>query len=206
MSRKQPPGIIQRVTPRVGEGHTVDVVTIGEAGSSTVGRMDLGGLPVPERRYAADSAAVMVEPSMVKLLFGQKQPIGGGLLSLVVISMAFESVHQFLDSIDEEFEENFRRVAERLPEEALAEFKEPAEQTVVLNSSIVLAGYTGSISCMDFYFASPFSVRQLVVLKKLSVEPIVRINLPSTLLFAMIKGLRERVASPSFPLPKSALS
>lgn len=205
MSRKHPSGAVQKHVQRQGEGYFVDLMVVGDSDASTTSQIDMSALPVPDRRFSADAAAIQLDQSMVKLLFGQRQPIGGGLLSLVVISMAFEAVHRFVDSADEEFERNFEEFSKQLPRESLTDFTTKADQTVILNSSLVMAGYHGSSACLDFYFTSPFAMRQVAIFRKIAVEPIVRINLPSTLLFAMLKGLRECVEAPTFPLPKKAV-
>lgn len=152
--------------------------------------MDLGSLPVPDRRFACDAVGLKVLTSEVQLFFAQSKPIGEGLLSLLVLNMAVESVSQFLHSAPLSFAENFRQAFPGHPNVSITHFKQPADQTVVLAAGIVLAGYTGTNGCMDFYYASPFSQQQIATIRKLSVEPVVRINLAAPLMFAIIEGLR----------------
>lgn len=194
MSKKNVAPVLQRVSPRQGEGHIVDVTLSSVGDGDLTSSIDMSQVPVPDRRFSADAAEIKVENSLVKLMFGQRHPIGGGLLALVVISMTFEAVHQFLESVGMDFQNGYRALAGQLPAEPLSNFTERADQTVVLNSSIVLVGYTGSIGCFDFYFASPFAIQQIATVRKLALEPVVRVNLPSQLLFGILDGLRERAA------------
>lgn len=68
-------------------------------------------------------------------------------------------------------------------------FDQNAPQSVVLTSSYVLAGYTGLSACMDFYYVSPFSVQQMAALKKLALEPVVRVNLSTGLMIGLIDAI-----------------
>ena len=195
-SKKQTTNV-QRIIHRQGEGHTLDITISTTDGNENIGHMDLGNLPVPDRRFACDAVGLKVLTSGVQLFFAQSKPIGDGLLSLLVLNMAPESVSQFLHSAPLSFPENFRIAFPRHPDVCITDFQHEAEQTVILAASIVLAGYTGTNGCMDFYYASPFSQQQIATIRKLSVEPVVRINLAAPLMFAIIEGLRA--AESRFP-------
>lgn len=188
---------IQRIQNRPGEGYTVDIVMNTSEGSETSGHMDLGALPVPDRRFACDAVGLKMLHSEVQLFFAQSKPIGDGWLSLLVLNMGFEAVTQFLRSAPENFSENFFRIYNGRAKADVTDFKQAADQTVVLAASIVLAGYAGTNGCMDFYYASPFSQQQVATVRKLSVEPVVRVNLASPLVFAIMDSLRE--AEKQFP-------
>jgi len=106
-------------------------------------------------------------------------------------------VVQFLAAAPDTFRIEYSKYAEHLVPGKITEFKSNADQTVVVTASIVMAGYSGTNGCMDFYYASPFSMQQMAVFKKLAVEPVVRVNLPTGLVFAMLDGLKD--AAKSFP-------
>jgi len=76
----------------------------------------------------------------------------------------------------------------------LTDFQRKADQTVVLTGSIVLAGYSGTDGCMDFYYSSPFAMQHVSVIKKMAIESVVRVNLPTGLFFAIVKRVQEVVA------------
>jgi hypothetical protein len=184
---------------RHGEGHSVDLTVISEKDGYLQTSLDLSAVPVPDRRFSADAADLRRESSMVKLLLAQREPVGTGYLSMVVICLTFEAIAQFVNSIHAEFDEAYRRLQEKIPTERLTHFDEPARQSVVLNGSVVMAGYSGTQGCIDFYYASPFSMQQISIYKKVNLEPIVRVNLPSSLLFAIIEGLIELRKAGDFP-------
>jgi hypothetical protein len=114
---------------------------------------------------------------------------------MLVVNMAAESVGQLLNSINSEFVQQARDyVSSRAGLESETQFPEAAQQCVVLTSSLVLAGYTGFAACMDFYNASPFSVQSMVATKKLALESVVRVNLSTGLLIAIVDGLRREAS------------
>ena len=120
-------------------------------------------------------------------MFGATLPIGEGFSSMLIVQMSGDSVHQFIDSLQKmkqvssELSEKFRAalptnfgVVEALP-----------PQTVSLTANLVAAAYTGEESCMDFYYASPFSALKVLVSSQLSVNPIVRVTAPTPVFFWM---------------------
>ena len=194
---KKPSAVISKIHSRPGEGHSVDIVINTADGNENVGYMDMGSLPVPDRRFACDAVGFKVLNTDIQLFFAQSKPVGNGWLSLLVLNMGFESVRQFLKSAPSTFADNFLSAYKNQLKAVITDFKEPADQTVILAVSIVLTGYSGTNGCMDFYYASPFSQQQMATVRKLSVEPVVRINLPSPLVFAIIESLRT--AEKQFP-------
>ena len=189
--QKRPSSSIQKIHHRPGEGHAVDLTIVSTDKGSVTGTLDLSGLPVPDRRFACDAVGIRIDEQQVKLLFAQKQPIGEGLLSMLVINMAPEAVVQFLSSVHERFTSDYSEFSKHFPPGKITAFEQNAQQSVVLTSSMVMAGYNGSNGCLDFYYASPFSVQQLATVRKLSLEPVVRVNAPTSHLFVLIDALRD---------------
>lgn len=194
MAEKSGPkkGLIQRIS-RPGEGHTVDVTLVpGAKGVSPQYSLDMSGLPVPDRRLTADAVAVVRYPYLIRLVFGQSKIFGGGYLSHLAVQMTFNSVHQFLQSL-----EPIREGVDQLKDYPVGElsiFDSAADATAVVNASIIFAGYSGIDGCMDFYHASPFTIRSVNLGNKLTLEPIVRVYLPTPLIFAMWRRLDEMAA------------
>ena len=179
-------------TLRVGEGHAVEVAilpaTKGELGQYS---LDISSLPVPDRKLACDTVSIVKLDYMVKLLFAQKDAIGSGYLSALVVQMTHESVNNFL-RVTTTLEAGIKELENKgFPRGSLVEIKDKPEQSAVVTASMIMAGYSGLDGCLDFYYASPFSVAAINYGNKLSVEAVVRVNLPTPLLVAMCRGLGE---------------
>ncbi len=185
---------VQTIHHRPGEGHVVDMTVVSTDANSVTGQFDLGGLPVPERRFSCDSVGLQTRGTLIQLLFGQSQPIGDGLLSMLVVNISRENVVQFLRTVGGKFSEDYLASHVGAGVDELTDFQRKADQTVVLTGSIVLAGYSGTDGCMDFYYSSPFAMQHVSVIKKMAIESVVRVNLPTGLFFAIVKRVQEVVA------------
>ena len=177
-------------TLRIGEGHAVDVAILpATKGAATQYRIDTSSLPVPDRKLTSDAVGLIRGDYMVKLLFAQREANDDGFLSLLTVQMSFDSVHSFLRTMVplEDGLEAFNKI----PVGKLSVIKGRVQQSAAVSASIVLAGYTGTDGCLDFYYTSPFSVQSISFGNKLAVEPVVRVNIPTPLLIAMSRGLRE---------------
>lgn len=202
MSKDNKARSVANVNFRHGEGHTVDVTVVSVKGGESYAGLELGTLPVPDRRFASDDASIVAGGEMVRLLFAQKHPVGEGLLSLLVINITHESVAQFIETISSEFEANARTLPGATTAKQLSTFSTKADQTMVLAASFILAGFTGNDACIDFFYSSPFAHKQMSVFKKLSIEPIVRVNLPTVVLVAMINALKRLTSTTNGPSAK----
>jgi hypothetical protein len=133
----------------------------------------------------------------MKLLFAQRDVVGDGYLTLLTVQMTFDSVRNFLQSM-EKLEEGVKELEKsNFPQGKLSEIKGTAHQSAAVSASMILAGYSGIEGCMDFYYTSPFSIHSINFGMKLSVEPVVRVSLPTPLLIALSRQLRE--LEPSLP-------
>jgi len=176
---------------RPGEGALVDVIRSSGPQSHVLQfAANLSLVPVPDRRYPADVVSIVADEHMVRLLFGQRKIAGAGLRSLLVIHMTFDSIHQFLGSL-ETVEKKTTELLRKLPEGKLAKIDEEPQQTVALAASIIVAGYSGAESCLDFYHTSPFSIQTVQAGGKLALEPVVRITLPTSTFLAMWSSLKQ---------------
>ena len=191
MSGKPAKSLAQR-TLRLGEGHAVEVSVVpASKGVQAHYAIDTSALPVPDRRLSCDTVDVVVSEYLVQLLFAQKSVVGNGFLALLIVQMSFDAVHQFLRTV-EPLEDGIVALEKgKLAKGSVSKISEKPEQAAVVTSSMILAGYSGSDGCLDFYYTSPFSMRSINFGNKISVEPVVRVNLPTPLLVAMWRKLKE---------------
>lgn len=191
MSGKPAKSLAQR-TLRLGEGHAVEVSVVpASKGVQAHYAIDTSALPVPDRRLSCDTVDVVVSEYLVQLLFAQKSVVGNGFLALLIVQMSFDAVHQFLRTV-EPLEDGIIALEKgKLAKGSVSKISEKPEQAAVVTSSMILAGYSGSDGCLDFYYTSPFSMRSINFGNKISVEPVVRVNLPTPLLVAMWRKLKE---------------
>ncbi len=207
LKRRMAKGITSRqvmsIPPlRPGEGPTVDLMQhrVVQVNGQTVQSfaIDLRSAPVPERKYLAEACDVRRRPSGVALLFGQERFGKGGLRSLLVIQMSPTGVARYLNSMDEmnpSFEV-MARAAGITAEPGVEILEEPA-QTIALGATMILSALSNDDACMDFFKTSPFSLATAQQTKKIAMEPVVRVDLATSLLLALVEKLR-RVAE-SFP-------
>jgi hypothetical protein len=187
--------VAQRVQHRPGEGHVIDMTVVSADSDSMMISLDMGALPVPERKYACDAVQVVGSRMGARLLLGQSKPVTRGLLSMLVLNISPEPAMQFVRSVDNGFLGSARNHLElHSAQEVTTSFADDPPQTVILTGSYVLAGFSGLTGCMDFYYASPFSLQQMAALKKLALEPVVRVNLSTGLMVAMIDALSAAAA------------
>ncbi len=184
---------------RIGEGHAVDVSILpSKGGMSNHFAIDTSGLPVPDRRLSCDTVSLVRTDHVVKLLFAQRNVVSDGYLSVLIIQMSFEAVRSFIHTVNqlnngiEELEQQGR-----LQRGSLTEIKEKPDQSAVVTASLVMAGYSGNDGCLDFYYLSPFSVQRINLGNKVAVEPVVRVQLPTPLMVALVRALVEM--APSLP-------
>lgn len=184
---------------RPGEGATLSVVrqqTTGVSGVTSISlTVDLASAPVPERRYVADVGMVVLDLEGAQLVFGQSKVSGNGLRSLVIVHMSAYGVHQFLRSAPDMME-TVRKFMQQnqLTAESLAKIDEEPSQTVALAANLIAASFSRTEACMDFYYASPFVVRQVKAGGDFAADPVVRVSLPMTLLYAICEKLETMKA------------
>jgi hypothetical protein len=185
--------------PRPGEGVNIDVSLLavpGTDGKAKAIMMDLSKAKVPDRRYAADVCAIRGIRGTVKIMFGQERVDGNGWRTLLVIEMSEMAVSRFLESCDEMKNPSYDEIVShsRYKAEALStNVSEPSQpnQAASLFANLGLVAISDNESCIDFYHASAFSLGAVPHTHKMAVDPVVRIDLRSTLLFGLITGLRD---------------
>lgn len=211
-----PPGRTNRQQPvpkqRAGEGVCVDfnavpVTSVGGSNTQTF-TADLGGLPVPDRRYSADQAFIDYRDETFFVMFGQDRLDRRGLRNLLAVKMTPAAVDQFLQTLTHPAkgalsDKSLEDVAASggIEHSSLGSFNEEPGDAVTLNANIVLAALSGREACMDFYYASPFSKAAMFKSHQLAVDPIVRVDLRTSLLLGLIDEFRNRLTV----LPESLL-
>jgi hypothetical protein len=172
---------------------TARQVTLKDGTSGTVHGINLSEAEVPDRSYVAETCGAIYENNTVKLMFAQPK-LGGGLRSLVIISMTPLAAAQFLHAVEHLQNVSLDEIATKsnIIKEPLSDFPatEP-EQTAGLAANMVAAAFSGRETCMDFYHANAFTVAALPATSKLHLEPVVRINTRTSLMLALVHRLQE---------------
>jgi hypothetical protein len=199
MARQKVTNIQQfhRVTSRPGEGTSVGFVL--KHSSNTDGtavvklQLNLNTARVPDRRYVANSAAVVQEGDRLTLIFGQTKLGGGGYRSLLLLELSSTYARQFIQASAAMLKTAIQYAEKHgVPRAKLAEIREDVPgQTVPFAANIATAGFTGRDACMDYYYASPFSVQIAGQGGEFQADPVVRVNLPTGLMIAIYERLFE---------------
>ncbi len=205
---------------RQGEGVTIDVSVSaipgldGNPAMSVL--MDLTKAKVPDRRYAADVCAIRRIHGTVKVMFGQERVDGQGWRTLLVIEMSELAVSRFVDSFEQMKNPTMDEIIghSKYQADALStNVSEPSQpnQAASLFANLGLVAISDNEACIDFYHASAFSLGAVQHSQKMAVDPVVRIDLRSSLLFGLIAGLRglaipSMLAMPSENLQRSPTS
>lgn len=186
---------------RPGEGATVDLhfePSASVSGQSlTKFTADISSVPVPAKRYSADVAHVEYSRETVKLLFGQeKYGAPGQLRTLLIIKMTPSAVATYLETTAAA-EPKFEAVAEKIGyvAEQLTPFGEEPKETVSFDANFVFSAVSGREGCSDFYHSSPFAMASVGTSRKLTLDPVVRIDMRASLLLGIVNALRDLVST-----------
>lgn len=206
MSKGNAPRQILTAQPRPGEGPTVDLIQhrVVHVNGQTLQSftVDLRSAPVPERKYLAESCDVRLRPSSVALLFAQERFGTGGIRSLLVVQVSPSGIARFLKSIDD-IKPGIEELAAQLgisADESGVEIEQEPPQTIALSASMILTAVSGDEACLDFFKASPFSMSTAQQTRKLALDPVVRVDLSSSLMLSLVEKMRDIAPQ----LPRSA--
>lgn len=185
---------IPRLRPGDGEVLRVIKQPLPQLDGSTLLEVgfDLAEAPVPARRYIAEIAQVVQEPELVRLCFGQRLVVGKGLRSLLVLNMTPDHLADFLRSCDQ-FWVNVQSQVKSSGIEPIPLYRitEEPSQTVSMAVNLIAAAYASREACLDCYHISPFTFRALQHSDHIGLNPVVRIDLPTSLLYSLLKALLE---------------
>lgn len=154
--------------------------------------------PVPERRYAADVASVVVQNADIRVIFGQ-QGVTGELDTALVLRMSQLAARQWLESVDVMTSPNLDEIAKGMGLKPLSlglGDGKPSQQALMA-VNIVGVAVAGFETCLDFYHASAFAMMASQSTNMLEVQPIVRVFLNTALFVSLIHEIR--VLAESFP-------
>jgi len=182
--------------PREGEGVLVDLIIKatkdldGGEGQVVTYEADITSAPVPHKRYSADVWSVVFRRNAVKILFAQERHTGDGVRNLLIIDMLPFAVHQFITNADASTFAMKDGKPVMAPESATPIDIEPAD-TVAFAANFVVAANAGHECCFDFYHASPFSKSAAPKMGKLAIDPIVRVDMRTSMSIGLIEELRR---------------
>ena len=164
--------------------------------------IDMSAVPLPERRYSADGAGIVRHDGndAVLLVFSQRGVMSAAR-SLVEVRMYPEGIRNFVKSFLEflpRVETFVGQHAIKVPDLEIP--KEEPAQSVALSASVVLAAHTAREAELSFFHLSPMLVYRAGSHNsaQIPVDSVVRVELPTGLLLAMMRKLRALEAE----LPK----
>lgn len=210
MNKQRKLPTITHSAPRSGEGIGIDVIhqTVPQPDGTSLSivGLNLSNAPVPERRYAADLATVLYKRELVKLVFAQEtiSSTSPTLRSMLVVHVAPNAARQFLHSLVQMGPPGIDELARKsgIEPEPLSELDSEPDQTVAFAANLVAAAIGGREACLDFYHASAFSMVNIAKASKLPIDPVVRVDLRTSLLMSLRNALQELEGS--FP-PETVL-
>ena len=167
-------------------------VTLPDGSTLTEHGIDLSDIEVPDRVYEAEAAGAFYEGEMVKLMFAQPK-LGGGLRSLVILTLTPQSTGQLVQLIDRLEKPSLLDIAKTVNIEPAPLMEYPPvepEQTASLRASMSAAAFSGQDACFDFYYSNAFSVASVRKTQKLYLDPVVRINTYTSLCLSLQDKLR----------------
>ena len=194
------------IAPRLrpGEGKEIEIVrrTVSQPDGTTIFEMDLdiSHAPVPDRRYLADAGTILFEGDVLRIVLGQKQLLGSKLRSAVVVFLSAHATVNFLRSCHATFLPTLREyTAKHQISDALIEIKDEPELATFVTANIILAAFSGREACLDFYDSSPFVIGIVQRGGKMALDPILRVDLGSGLLVALLDRIESLQSSfPTF--------
>lgn len=195
--RARTPDLVNRLVSSAGssrsEGHSVHFEHLDAHGA--VG-LDVSKAPVPSRRYAAEACAVDSDGRDMRIVFVQSAVFGDEIETALVVRMNPTAVVQYAESVTSMKSPNLTEIAEimKVVPEPLLEIKSRPHQTVKVVANLVSMAVAGHETCIDFYHASAFAVRKSEGQNKIEVEPVVRVDM-STSLFLSLNDRMQEIAS-----------
>jgi hypothetical protein len=187
------------------EGHAVALHRVSEDAATVTFGLDMSMAPVPQRRYAADLAALKYDGQDIKFIFGQSSLVGGAWDSALVIRMNPVSAKQLFESVDQMGNPSLAQIAEisGFTAEFLSEIRDEPRQTANMVANFAGIGVSGHETCIDLYHASAFAMRNLHESGALEVEPVVRVDIRTSIFMSIVSGL-AKIVQQMTPLKQGA--
>lgn len=181
------------------EGHALQLqpIKFQEAADGTTISfgLDISTAPVPQRRYACDVCSLEFDGRDVRFIFGQKSLGDGPLDSALVIRMSPIAGEQFYTSIEQMHSPGLVDIARitGIAAESLQPIKERPHQMANMVANFVGVAVSGFETCLDFYHASAFSMRNAIDRNSLEIEPVVRVDIRTSLFMSVVDELKSIV-------------
>jgi hypothetical protein len=193
--RQRPQPVQDAIRPNEGTPVAVILGQIASVNGLSIqtASLKLGDAPVPERKYVADMCGVEYVTGTMKLFFGQRRIGSDELRSLLVIHMSPSGAARFLAAADQLSPKTLDQLASEAgikAEESSPVGSEPT-QTVAFAAALVLIAASVDETTMDFYQASTFALSAMANSGKLSLDPVVRIDLRTSLLLGLVANVRK---------------
>lgn len=154
--------------------------------------LDISAAPVPQRRYAAEISDLRLQNGDLIFLFGQLFPDTDEVDSILSIRMNPIAGIQLLESIEGMKKPGLDGIAKSMRIEGrplTKKFSKSAQMAKVVANLAAIA-VSGFETCIDFYHASAFSMRQAATTKQLAVEPIVRVDIQTSVFISLVAELK----------------
>lgn len=181
------------------EGHPISLLKLREDPSTESNavtlNLNMSEAPIPERRYVADVCMLKTGEDGVRFVFGQRDLEDQGLDSALVVRMNPQAARDLSDSLNSMTEPTLEQIMEvmRIKGSPLLSAAGKPRQMVSLMSNICSVAVSGYEVCMDFYHASAFAFR-VTTGQKLDVEPVVRVDIPTSLFSSLRAALTNYTA------------
>jgi hypothetical protein len=154
--------------------------------------IDVGNIPVPERRYVADLVGLQRDDDVVRFMFGQASVVADRVRSLVIVSVFTDSIRNLIKSLGP-FLPALREVIDRnaIRQGTLHTFRDEPPQTVALVANLVAITFSGREGELDFFHLGPNALRKVNSGNEVAVDPIVRIDVATSSVAALVARLVE---------------
>ena len=179
------------IPPRPNSGSRLSIVRRDLGNGNHEMEIQLGDAPVPERRYTADVAGILTSRDYARIIFGQTKIGSTELRSMLDIHFPLRAIKRFLVGAVK-LEEAFKAMSQitGAQTEQMIEFSDEPSQTVALSANSITAALSGSEACMDYIHISPSAIERAAKGEDLFAEPVVRVNLSTGLMMAVIEKLK----------------
>jgi hypothetical protein len=158
--------------------------------TSTEVTVDLTEIPIPERRYVADTAWVDYRNEFVRFMFAQREISGEKLRSVVMVNVYPEPARQIVTR-SAQFISNIHSFLDRngIPIRPMHKLADEPAQTVALSANMISVTFAGREAEWDFFHLPPSGMKKLAERTDVVVDAVVRIDLATSLVAGIIQAL-----------------
>jgi hypothetical protein len=173
------------------EGFQLSIVQ-GDKEGTTFG-IDISKAPAPTREYASEVCSVIRLGDEVRFIFGQAAIGADDLDSVLVVRLNPQAARQMAMSIDEMSHPTLAEIAAAIgiSPSPLVEIKTRPKQMAMVVANLAAIAVSGFETCIDFYRASPFAMRDAPASKSLGVEPVVRVDIQTAQFLSIVVRLKD---------------